>query len=311
MPAKHSNETEQNIDKAEMRAAESRRHAAHNPKYYSKELPGFENENIHYLDASVLSSSFSMPPIVRAIIIVALVVAAFIGVIMIWWYVDTVFNSTTRDQEALEENLSRSVVRNLPDLVSFMNMDDEQIMTALYESGNSFYEITPIGTLANGGFEVVKLPDDISVDEMASMYLRGISNLSASDAVRVLNGSWELSVNRNDGTDVYLNYADFSSRSLEGALQKAINEGGLQDEEITESGEDASGNTFATGTIIKGNPDEANDDEYDYYYDYYDDDDEEEEEYYTWRISVITLSEMYDISGIPDNSYFVGIRITE
>ncbi len=308
MPAKHSSDIKQNSKSSNARAAASRRHAAHNLKSQTKKLPGYENENIHYQDAEVLSRPLNMPPTVRAIVIVALVVAAFIGAIMIWWYVDTVFNSSVREQEALEENLSREVIRNVPDLISFMSMDDEQIMSALNEEGNSYYEVTPLGTLSEGGFEIAKLPDDLSADDMAAMYLRGISKLSASEAVQLLNGSWDLTISRNDGTDIYLTYADFSSRSLESALQKAINEVGLQDEEIAESGEDASGNTYATGTIERVIEQEPTyDDEYYYYYD--DDEEEVESEIYTWRISVIDLTEIYDISGLPDNSYYVGIRL--
>ena len=31
---------------------------------------------------------------------------------------------------------------------------------------------------------------------------------------------------------------------------------------------------------------------------------------YTWRVSAIALSEVYDISGLPDSAVYVGIRLT-
>ncbi len=33
-------------------------------------------------------------------------------------------------------------------------------------------------------------------------------------------------------------------------------------------------------------------------------------EKYTWRVSVIDLSEVYDISGLPNTAFFVGIRFS-
>ncbi len=40
----------------------------------------------------------------------------------------------------------------------------------------------------NGGFEVIKLPADVSLEEAGLMYVQGIDKLSAGDAVKLFEG---------------------------------------------------------------------------------------------------------------------------
>ena len=61
---------------------------------------------------------------------------------------------------------------------------------------------------------------------------------------------------------------------------------GLENAKVTDSGVDDSGNTYQAGTV------------------------KSDGEKYTWRVSVIDLSEVYDISGLPNTAFFVGIRFS-
>ncbi len=287
MAAKHTEDSEQTKRTPRFSQPATRKRAGHSLKNKPQILPGFENANIRFLDAESLSRTQTMPSIVIAILIVALVVASFIGVVIIYWYSDSVLNAQAKEQDAIEESLTREVSRDVPDLMSFVQMSDEEIMDTLRSTGATLYERTAVGTSEEGGFEVIKLPDDVTIDDAVLMYTNGINNLSAPDAVNLLNGSWDLTVSREAGTNIHLGYADFSANSLGAAVQSAINASGLGHEEILESGEDSSGNTYATGTF------------------------EVDEDIFTWRVSVVPLSDMYSISSLPTSSYYVGIRITD
>ena len=110
------------------------------------------------------------------------------------------------------------------------------------------------------------------------MYVQGIDKLSAGDAVKLLKGAWTLTVSRKAGDDMRLRYADFAS----GTMQVE----GLENAEVTDSGVDDSGNTYQAGVVSTDNGT------------------------YNWRVSVIELDEVYDISGLPNTAFYVGIRFT-
>ena len=110
--------------------------------------------------------------------------------------------------------------------------------------------------------------------------------LSAGDAVKLLKGAWTLTVSRTAGDDLRLRYADFASGTIEKAVQRAMQVEGLENAEVTDSGVDDSGNTYQAGVVSTDNGT------------------------YNWRVSVIELDEVYDISGLPNTAFYVGIRFT-
>lgn len=182
--------------------------------------------------------------------------------------------------------LAREVSYDFPLLSSLMPLSDEEIMTALTDAGYTLYERTPVGTDPDGGFEVIKLPADVSLEEAGLMYVQGIDKLSAGDAVKLLKGAWTLTVSRKAGDDMRLRYADFASGTIEKAVQGAMQVEGLENAEVTDSGVDDSGNTYQAGVVSTDNGT------------------------YNWRVSVIELDEVYDISGLPNTAFYVGIRFT-
>lgn len=242
--------------------------------------------DVSYLDGAELSRPQEMPPRVRTVMFAAMAVAAVIGCLLLVRYLDQITNEPIRQQQMLQENLARETSLDLPQLVNFMTENDEDIMASLTDAGYTLYERTPIGTNPDGGFEVIKLPPDMSVEEAGLMYVKGIDKLSAAEAVRLLKGAWTLDVSRKAGLSMRVRYADFDSGSIESAVQTAMEAEGLENAKVTDSGVDDSGNTFQAGTVkADGNT-------------------------YNWRVSVIDLSEMYDISGLPNTAYFVGIRFS-
>ena len=135
-------------------------------------------------------------------------------------------------------------------------------------------------------YPTIKLPADVSLEEAGLMYVQGIDKLSAGDAVKLLKGAWTLTVTRKNGDDMRLRYADFASGTIEKAVQGAMQVEGLENAEVTDSGVDDSGNTYQAGVVSTDNGT------------------------YNWRVSVIELDEVYDISGLPNTAFYVGIRFT-
>ena len=243
--------------------------------------------DVRYFDGAELSRPLDMPPVVRYVALAAMVVAAIIGGVILFNWVDQITNEPLRQQEALQQNLTREVPLELPSLAALMPQSDEEMMATLTEAGYTLFERTPVGTNPEGGFVVVKLPADVSVEEAGLMYVKGIDKLSAADAVRLLKGAWTLDVSRKAGESIRLRYADFESGTIEKAIQNAMAAEGLQNATVTDSGVDDSGNTYQAGTVVT-----------------------EGGATYTWRVSVIDLAKVYDISGLPNTAYYVGIRFS-
>lgn len=254
----------------------------------SVEQPSYKvNGNIRYLDDGGLNRPLDMPPNVRKGMLAALTLACAIGCAILFGYFDAMVGAPQRDQEAMQENLARDVSLDLPQLSALINMSDQDIMNALSSTGCALYEKTPVGTSENGGFEVIKLPEGVSLEEAGLIYLAGLSNASASDASRLLNGSWTLSTDHSSGANIRVRYADFKSGTADVAIQAAKEAEGLSNAQATDAGVDDSGNTYQAGTV------------------------EIDGETCSWRVSVIALSEMYSVSGLPEDALFVGVRLSK
>lgn len=253
--------------------------AKHNKEYIDAGGP------VRYLDGTSLSRPFDMPRKTLFVAAAFVIVAVVIGGIMLHNVLDAVLNAPAREAESVQKNLARDVSYDLPPLATLMTEDNETIKQTFSDAGLTIYDKTNVET--NGdGLDLVKLPSDVSEAEAATYYAQGIGKLSAVDASRLLKGSWTFSVSRNDYTDMRVKFADFSSGSVDAAIQAAIVAEGLEDSTLGDAGTDEAGNTFQSGTIAVGDTT------------------------YTWRISAIALSSVYNISGLPDTAVYVGIRMT-
>lgn len=239
---------------------------------------------VRYLDGSGLLRPLDMPRQQLAIMAAFVVAAAIIGGILLFNILDSVQGSAARSQASVEENLAREVSYDLPVLPSLIQLDDGSIKQSFVDAGFTTYEPSP--TEDGSGFELIKLPSDVSLEEAGLLYLQGVANLDAADAARLLNGSWTLTVERGDSLSMRVRYADFSSGSVAAAVDAAIASEGFDAAAASEAAVDESGNTYRTGTVdVDGTT-------------------------YSWRVSAIALSEVYSISGLPESATYVGIRIT-
>lgn len=239
---------------------------------------------IIYPNGQALNRPLDMPKNVRLGMTVVMIIAAIIGIAFLAWYFDGIVNEPKRQQEAITESLSKDVSYDLPSLYSLMPLDDASIYQTLEASGLSLYEMP--AKEGSSLYQLVKLPPDVSAVDAGTMYLAGMDNISAADAARLLNGSWDLQVDRQNGTNMVLHFADFSSGNVDTAVQSALSAEGLTDANIEDSGEDSAGNTYVSGTITG------------------------DAGTYSWRVSALPLSEIYSISGLPENAVYVGIRMT-
>lgn len=241
--------------------------------------------DVAYLDGAPLRRPFSMPRMQRTIAAVIVVAAIIIGAVFLN---NTVFQSlrdTVQAEEALAANLQRQPsIDTLPDMSQLILMGDDDIRTALQEAGLTIYDASDPDDPTS--MVLYKLPSDVSVEEAAGMYAKGIGTLSAAQASKLLVGSWYLNADRNGWTSMVVRYADFSTGDPQVAVQNAIAKQGFDPESISESGEDDSGNTYSAGTL------DANGTTC------------------SWKISALPLDDMYSVSGLPDDACYVGIRVT-
>ena len=229
---------------------------------------------VRYLDDSGLRRPLDMPRPQIAIMFAFVLVAALIGGYLLFNVLDAVRGGTARAQASVEENLSREVSYDLPALTSYITLNDDEIKQAVADAGLTVIDKGGISDDPEAALELIKLPSDVSELDAGLMYNKGVSKLSASEAALLLNGSWTLDADRSDGTSMRLRYADFSS----GSLDAAIAEDGMGVDEV--------GNTFKQGTVdVDGTA-------------------------YTWKVSALPLSEMYDISGLPETAVYVGVRLS-
>ena len=233
-----------------------------------------EQGNIRYMDGSSLLRPMDMPRSQQIVMAVFVVIAVIIGVRLAAGAITAVNDSNTQNKASVEENLSRTVSYNLPVLTQMADMDDQAILDSLSAAGYTVYNRTAEGT---AGLDLVKLPEDVTVADAAAMYAKGVGGLSASQAALLLNGSWTLTVDRSDTLTMAVKYADFSSSTLEAAIQAAVAAEGFQAASAS-TDTDEVGNTFQTGTV------------------------DIDDVTYTWRVSAAPLSDKYDIKGLPSTA---------
>ncbi len=241
---------------------------------------------VRYLNGSSLARPLDMPKPQIAIMVCFVIAAAVIGGVLLFNVLDQVNNSAARAQVSVEQNLARpSSMESLPSLAALINLDDETIKAQLTEAGFTIYDATKTEGDGAGQLDLIKLPADVPTAEAALLYAQGIPSLSAADAVRLLNGSWNLTANRGDFTDMRVKYADFASGSVEAAIQAAIAAEGFDPATFGDAGVDEAGNTYQAGVIdVNG-------------------------QLCNWKVSAISLSSVYNVKGLPDTAVYVGVRL--
>ncbi len=240
---------------------------------------------IAYLDGSPLKRPFNMPRAQRVIRLVIIAAAIIIGIVFVNNTVVASLQETLRAEQIVNSNLNReSSLETIPPMYQFILYDDDTIRAMIQDAGMTMYDASDPNDPS--AMILYKLPKDMSIEEAAGLYAKGVSNLTAVNASKLLNGSWYFATDRNGGTTMVVRYADFSTGDPARAVQNALTKEGFNADSITESGVDESGNTYSMGTLdAEGTP-------------------------CTWKISALPLSDMYSISGLPEDACYVGVRVT-
>lgn len=242
--------------------------------------------NVAYLDGTRLTRPNEIPKPQRIFIVILVIVAIIIGIFIIKDTVISSLQATVLAEKTVSENLARPAsIESIPHLANLIDLDDGAIISTLEASGGSYYSAAEASSAEN--LTIYRIPDDLSVADAAIQYRRGIGALNVSDATFLLNGSWSLQVDRQGSTSMVVRYADFTTGDPETAVQSALAKEGFSADSITESGIDESDNTFTSGTIDVGGTN------------------------CIWKISALPLSEVYSIHGMPEESCYVGIRLTK
>lgn len=242
---------------------------------------------VRYLDATVLKRPFDPPRFVIAVCVVGAVAAALIGGFAASKSIDQILHGAERSAATVESNINRGVSYDLPVLQDYINMDDASIAAALQNSG-----YTTIDLLSEGeeGFDVMKLPSDVAVDDAMVAFAGGIGKMDAVRASRYLVGSWRFSTERDEGVSMRVRYADLQSADAGQAIQAALESEGWAENNavaISDEGIDEVGNTYKEGTI------------------------QTDSGTYNWRISACLLADVYNIPGLPESAQYVGIRMQQ
>lgn len=241
--------------------------------------------SIVYPDASGLTRRREIGPDSRIIIGALAASALVIGGIAGYQYYDSIVNFPVHEAQAVKEQLARGTSLQIPTLTSFAGLDAEGITSALDAEGISVIDVNAFTSRSGNTIDLIKLPESMGAADAALAYARGVDSLSASDAVRLLMGSWRLTQQNLNTADLRVKYADFTAQTPDAAIDTAIELQGFAADEVSESGVDGKGNTYRSGsTTVDG-------------------------QVFGWTISACPLSSAFNITGLPDDAQYVGVRV--
>ena len=241
--------------------------------------------NVAYLDGAPLNRPLSLPRAHRVFVLLIVAAAIIAGALFLNATILSSMREAAATEQAITDNLAREAsIESLPKMQDYIALNDVGLMEAFEKAGYTMYDAS--ANSEQDEFVAYKIPSDMSLDEAAALYERGISALSAPEATKLLNGSWQFVAERSGITSMVVRYADFSTGDPQIAVQNALQKMGFDADEISDSGVDESGNTYNVGTL------------------------ETKKGTYTWKISALPLSEMFSINNMPEEACYVGVRLT-
>jgi hypothetical protein len=192
-------------------------------------------------------------------------------------------NAGDTSSEAVRE-LSTPVERNIPVLSDLYGKGNTQIRRTL-EASNTIYQVSS----DSDSMSLVRIPDDVSAEEMALYYSNGLDSLSTDQLATLLRGAWFFSIDTSGAQVMKVKYADFTSGTTDKAISNAMEQQGINDKspQIISEGTDSNRNTYKYGTIVVNN------------------------ETLYWRVACCQLSSVYENTGLPKNALYVGITLSD
>lgn len=221
--------------------------------------------------------------LLRRALILGLVAGLFILMLVITTLVSK--NNAGNTSSDAVRALSTPIDRNIPKLSSVYGDSDSTIYDTLSES-NDMYQIS----LTSDGMSLVRVPDGVTAEQMALYYANGFSSLSTDEIATVLRGAWWFTVNRTGSTVTKVKYADFTSGTTDKAIANAMADQGITDRSPTliSSGTDTNKNTYKYGSYTNSSGTVM-----------------------YWRVACCALSAVYSNSGLPKNSFYVGVTLSD
>lgn len=244
-----------------------------------------EDESVHtrYYDAQSLAAQRGMSKGVKVALGAFLVVALTIAAACFMFFRGMITNNENPEQT--EINIAAVVDYGFPALQTYALADRDTVLAFLEDSGATYYDRTSEESKASGGLDVIKLADGVDLVTAASWYAQGVSSLSSTDASKLLNGSWQLSMSKTTGYDCRVKYGTFSAANPQEAVNNAVQNFSLQTAPVTDEGVDGRGNTYKEGVV------------------------DTDRGTVHWRVSSCPLSEVYKINGLPSSACYVVVRI--
>lgn len=243
-----------------------------------------------YMKAPALRRGIRMPGQVKGAIAIlgalALLLAAFFGMRAY----DAVANAPARYAQSIEDAIQSGPGLELPVLNNYVGSDTASIRTNFSDTGYATIDVEELYAeneedIDESSLDLVKIPGNMDRSTAEELFKKSLRRAPVLDAISYLVGSWRFSASLSTGTDLKVKYADLESANIEEAISKAIAAQGWSDSTFGETGVDQSGNTFQNGTITIN------------------------EQNFNWSISACPLDEVYNVSGLPENSFYVGARL--
>ena len=223
-------------------------------------------------------SGIMLLPVVLCVIVAALIAYTAYG-----WADSNILNANEQAQRKVSEQLSVIQDITLPQPATFIGQDDEAIASTTMAADAQVYRAQ--SSDASVSLVLYRVPPTLDVASAQTEITQGVNKLAPADAVKLLNGLWQFEVTRANGTTAMrFRYADFKSAGTGEAVTAAMLQQGLTEDTVSDAGVDDSGNTYKEGTTTIN------------------------ETQVSWRISVVPLSDMYSVKGLPASASYVGIR---
>lgn len=243
------------------------------------------SKRISYVDAAALTRPQKITGPSRVFAVTIVVAAIAVGGAAAYFAMDNLVLSGMRANAQVEQILEQNAELSLPRLKKVVGTSTQETRSYLESKGAVLVDV-PASKQTDETMDVFAVGPNSTAEESAQLLSQGLGKLSNSDFVKLMYGTWRMDAENKAAYTVRVRYADFEADSTDAAINRAMSTQKLTSKDVSESGEDDSGNTYKTGTVRIG-PNS-----------------------YTWRVSALPLKDMYKIKGLPEDAFFVGLRYT-